>query len=63
MKRGPLLLAAVLALFYWGTFGGLDDGMVLGNDAVPYAVELSKGESRANPHHLLFHPLANSSIF
>ena len=58
MRRGPLVLAGFLALLYWGTFGLLDDGMVLGNDAIPYAAELARGGGHTSPHHLLFHPLA-----
>ena len=60
MGRGPLVLAGLLVVLYVGTFGGLDDGMVLGNDAIPYAVQLAgEGEGHGpSPHHLLFHPLA-----
>lgn len=57
------------ALFVWivfvlcaGTFGGLSDGRILGNDAIPYAVELSAGAPHANPHHLLFHPLSRGVL-
>ena len=59
MGRGPLVLAGVLTLVYLGTFSGLDDGMVLGNDAIPYAVEQARGAAHVSPHHLLFHPLVS----
>ncbi|MDF1800698.1 MAG: hypothetical protein P1V81_16095 [Planctomycetota bacterium] len=59
LGQSGVLLTAVLFLFYVGTFRGQADGMILGNDAIPYAVELSKGSPHANPHHLLFHPLAD----
>lgn len=59
LGRSGVLLTAVLFLFYVGTFRGQADGMILGNDAIPYAVELANGSPHANPHHLLFHPLAD----
>lgn len=36
------------------------DALLLGNDVVPYAVELASGDRAAlfDAHHLLFHPLA-----
>jgi len=65
MPARPRLSFAWQALFVWvvfvlyaGTFSGFSDGRILGNDAIPYAVELSAGAPHANPHHLLFHPVA-----
>jgi hypothetical protein len=36
------------------------DGLILGNDVVPYATQLARGslEGLCNAHHLAFHPLA-----
>lgn len=51
-------LAAGVAAFL--SFGAASDGIILGNDVVPYAAGLAAGEPHGlwNPHHLLFHPLA-----
>lgn len=53
-----MFLTGALFLIYAGTFSGLSDGRILGNDAIGYAVELARGAPHANPHHLAFHPLA-----
>jgi len=56
----PVFLTGLLFLVYAGTFGGLSDGRILGNDAIGYAAELARGAPHANPHHLAFHPLASA---
>ena len=60
-KASLLALGSLLFATYFLAFGVLDDGMILGNDALGYAQHLANGdggESLWNPHHLLFHPLA-----
>lgn len=53
-------LFAAFALLYFATFTARADGVLFGNDVIPYAVQAAAGaeEGRWNPHHLLFHPLA-----
>lgn len=55
-----LVLFLVSAALYYATFPIHSDGLILGNDVVPYAQALALGtpEGYWNPHHLLFHPLA-----
>jgi hypothetical protein len=57
---GPALLGAVVAAVYALSFAPMSDGMLLGNDVVPYARGLVVGAPDVlwNPHHLLQHPLA-----
>lgn len=53
-----VFLTGLLFVVYAGTFSGLSDGRILGNDAIGYASELARGTPHLNPHHLAFHPLA-----
>jgi hypothetical protein len=60
-KATLIAVGALLFAVYFLAFGVLDDGMILGNDALPYAQHLANGDGGHalwNPHHLLFHPLA-----
>ena len=59
---GRVQAAVILVAFalYLLTFAVKSDGVILGNDVVPYALGLVEGGSAGlwNPHHLAFHPLA-----
>lgn len=58
-RTSVLVLVAALLLFLV-PLDTRSDGLILGNDVVPYAHGLVEGTPAAlwNPHHLLFHPLA-----
>ncbi len=59
-RRAQVAVFAAAALLYLLTFSVGSDGILLGNDVVPYARTLVDGGAAdlLNPHHLAFHPLA-----
>ncbi len=57
-RRAQAAVFGAAALLYLLTFPVGSDGLILGNDVVPYALGLVSGEGLWNAHHLLFHPLA-----
>ncbi len=59
LRDSWIVFGSAFALFL-ATFGVHSNGLILGNDVVPYAVALTSGDPAGlwNPHHLLFHPIA-----
>jgi hypothetical protein len=59
-RRALLAITLIAALGYLVTFSAAGDGMLVGNDALPYAHLLASGASEGwwNTHHLAFHPLS-----